>query len=453
MKKKPVITLNPISDYCNSATIKPVGTVVESCAPTSELTYLWSFPGGTPSSSTSLNPGSINYTKSGSYQATFSVSNSCGTTSLSRNFSVDLVLSPVIKPKTEKICSGNTFTVTPVTNGTDNVPAGTTFIWSTPAISPAGSISGAYAQATPMTSISQTLTNNTPNRATVTYTVSPISKVCPGPDFTITVIVDPLIDAGESIKKISCFGLSDGAIKLSVTGGIPFTTGNPYTFFWTGPNGFSSTNKDISNLKSGYYNLVIYDNGNCPFSKSYYVGEPDLFQFSGYKNDISCYGLNDGKIQINTSGGNKPYKYVWTKDGMPYAATTEDLTNLTPGVYGVTITEANNCNVLKETFTINEPPLLKLSFVSQVDILCYGYYTGEINVKTTGGRATGVSAGVFNYNYSWTGPNGFYSNVQNPRNLAAGTYNLTVTDNSGCTDELQVTLHQNDEIKLDYTKN
>lgn len=452
VKKKPVITLNPISDYCNSATIKPVGTVVESCAPTSELTYLWSFPGGTPSSSTSLNPGSINYTKSGSYQATFSVSNSCGTTSLSRNFSVDLVLSPVIKPKTEKICSGNTFTVTPVTNGTDNVPAGTTFIWSTPAISPAGSISGAYAQATPMTSISQTLTNNTPNRATVTYTVSPISKVCPGPDFTITVIVDPLIDAGESIKKISCFGLSDGAIKLSVTGGIPFTTGNPYTFSWTGPNGFSSTNKDISNLKSGYYNLVIYDNGNCPFSKSYYVGEPDLFQFSGYKNDISCYGLNDGKIQINTSGGNKPYKYVWTKDGMPYAATTEDLTNLTPGVYGVTITEANNCNVLKETFTINEPPLLKLSFVSQVDILCYGYYTGEINVKTTGGRATEVSAGVFNYNYSWTGPNGFYSNVQNPRNLAAGTYNLTVTDNSGCTDELQVTLHQNDEIKLDYTK-
>jgi gliding motility-associated-like protein len=452
VKKKPVVTLDPISDYCNSATIKPVGKVVESCSPTSELVYLWTFPGGTPSTSSSLNPGSINYTKSGKYQATFSVSNSCGTATATRDFSVDLVLSPVIKPKTVKICSGNSFTIVPVTDGTDNVPAGTTYIWSEPFISPAGSVSGAHAQTSPVTSIGQTLTNNTPNRATVTYTVSPISKVCPGPDFTITVTVDPLINAGEIVKKITCFGLSDGAISINVTGGIPFTTGKPYTFAWTGPNGFTSTAEDISNLKSGYYNLVISDNGNCPFSASYYVEEPAVFQFSGYKNDITCNGLNNGTIDLNPTGGNLPYKFVWTKDGNPYAATTEDLTNLGPGIYAVTITEANNCNILKGTYTIIDPPLLKVSFVSQVDILCYGYYTGEINVSTVGGRASEISPGVFDYNYNWTGPNGYSSTIQNPKNLAAGTYNLTVTDNSGCTDVLEVILKQNDEIKLNYTK-
>lgn len=452
VKKKPVISLEPISDFCNSATIKPVGKVEESCAPYSELTYLWSFPGGSPSTSTSLNPGSINYTQSGNYQAIFSVTNSCGTVTATRNFSVDLVLSPVIKPKTLKICSGNSFQVTPVTNGTDNVPAGTTYVWSAPVISPAGAVSGANAQTTPTMTIRQTLTNNTANPATVTYTVSPISTVCPGPDFTITVTVDPLINAGEVVKKISCYGLSDGAININVTGGIPFTTGNPYTFSWTGPNGFTSTDEDISNLKSGTYNLVIKDNGNCPFSKSYYVEEPGLFQFSGFKTDISCFGLNNGRINLTTTGGTQPYKYVWTKDGNPYPATTKDLTNLEPGVYGVTITEVNNCNILENTYTIIEPPLLKVSFESQVDILCYGYFTGEINVSTVGGRATETSPGVFNYNYRWTGPNGYSSNIQNPRNLAAGTYNLTVTDNSGCTDKLVVILKQNDEIKLTYTK-
>lgn len=452
VKKKPVISLEPISDFCNSATINPVGKVQESCAPSTELTYLWSFPGGSPSTSSALNPGAINYTQSGNYQAIFSVTNSCGTVTATRSFSVDLVLSPIIKPKTLKICSGNSFQVTPVTNGTDNVPAGTTYVWSTPIISPAGAVSGASSQTIPTTIISQTLTNNTATPATVTYTVSPISKVCPGPDFTITVTVDPLINAGEVIKKISCFGLIDGAISINVTGGIPFPTGAPYTYFWTGPNGFTSTDEDISNLKSGTYNLLIKDNGNCPFSQSYYVEEPELFQFSGFKTDISCFGLNNGRINLSPTGGTQPYKYVWTKNGNPYPETTKDLTNLGPGVYAVTITEVNNCNILKETYTIIEPPLLKVSFVSQVDILCYGYFTGEINVSTVGGRGTETSPGIFDYNYSWRGPNGYTSNVQNPRNLAAGTYNLTVTDNSGCTDELLVTLTQNDEIKLTYTK-
>ncbi|RYF21382.1 MAG: PKD domain-containing protein [Flavobacteriales bacterium] len=452
VKKKPVIKLDPISDYCKSATIRPVGTVVETCSPTSEITYLWSFPGGSPSSSTSLNPGSINYTKTGNYQATFSVTNSCGTTSVTRNFSVDMVLSPVITSKTIKICSGNSFQVTPVSNGIDNVPAGTTFVWSAPVISPPGAVSGAYGQSSPVTGINQTLTNNTASPATVTYTISPISKACPGPDFTITVTVDPLINAGETIKKITCYGLSDGTISLNVTGGIPFTTGKPYTFQWSGPDGFSSTDQNISNLKSGYYYLTIKDNGNCPFTASYYVEEPGLFQLYGSKNDISCFGLNDGTINVNVSGGTKPYNYVWTKDGNPYAANSGYLSNLEQGVYEVTITEVNNCNILKEKYTIIEPPLLEVSLKNQVDILCYGAYTGEIYVDVKGGRAAEVSPGIFNYNYYWTGPNGYSSYQKDLTNVAAGVYNLTVTDNSGCTDNLQVTLLQNDEIKLDYTK-
>lgn len=451
VKKPPTISLDPISNFCNSATINPVGKVIEYCGPSSDLSYSWSFPGGTPSTSTSLNPGPINYTTSGNYTATFSVITSCGTFSVPRSFSVNTVLSPIISAKTARICSGNSFTIIPRTGGGDNVPSGTTYTWSTPVVSPFGAVSGAFSQSSGVNSISQTLTNNTANPATVTYTVSPTAGSCPGPNFTVTITVDPLINANPVIKNTSCFGLDDGAINITVNGGIPFTTGAPYQFSWTGPNGFRSTDEDISNLLAGTYTLTITDNGNCPFTRSYQVNQPAKFSFSGSTRDISCHDVNDGQITLNVSGGTTPYTYVWTKDGNPFPG-TNNLRNLTEGVYSVTITEKNNCGILEDSYTIVNPPLLEVTLASQTDILCYGYNTGEINVDITGGRPISIVAGVANYSYFWTGPNGFTSTVKNPRNLYAGNYHLRVTDNSGCTDELDVVLKQNPEIKLTYTK-
>lgn len=451
VKKPPIITLDPISDFCNSATIHPVGKVIENCAPSSELTYSWSFPGGSPSTSSSLNPGSINYTTSGNYTAIFTVSNSCGSVSRSQNFSVNTVLSPIISPKTANICSGGTFAVIPRSGAGDNVPSGTTYTWSTPVISPSGAISGASAQLNPRTNISQTLINNTNNRATATYTVSPTAGSCPGPNFAVTVTIDPLINPNSVIRNTTCFGSADGAINLTVAGGIPFASGDPYKFSWIGPNNFTSTDEDISNLVAGTYNLTITDNGNCPFSITYTVNQPGKFAFTDFKTDISCHDLNNGQINLNVSGGTTPYVYVWTKDGNPFSS-TKDIRNLAEGVYHVTITEVNNCDILEQTYTIVNPPLLEVSLTRQKDILCYGYATGEIDVDVIGGRAVEINSGIFNYNYSWTGPNGFSSSFKNLRNLYAGTYRLRVTDNSGCVDNLEVVLTQNTEIKLEYTK-
>ncbi|MFC5683416.1 PKD domain-containing protein [Flavobacterium sp. MAHUQ-51] len=451
VKKPPTISLDPISNFCNSATINPIGKIVEYCGPSSDLSYSWSFPGGSPSSSTSLNPGPINYTTSGNYTATFSVITSCGTVTRSQTFSVNTVLSPIISAKTARICSGSSFTITPRTGGGDNVPSGTTYTWSTPVVSPAGAVSGAFSQSSGTNSISQTLTNNTANPATVTYTVSPTAGSCPGPNFTVTVNVDPLINANPVIKNSSCFEGNDGAINITVRGGIPFTTGAPYQFSWTGPNGFRSTNEDISNLVAGTYTLNITDNGNCPFSQNFTVGQPNQFSFSGSSRDISCHDRNDGQISLNVGGGTAPYTYVWTKDGNPFTG-TNNLRNLAAGVYKVKITEANNCNVLEDTYTIVNPPLLEVTLGSQTDILCYGYNTGEINVDVIGGRPTSIVGGNANYSYFWIGPNGYSSTVKNPRNLYAGNYRLRVTDNSGCTADLNVVLEQNPEIKLSATK-
>ncbi len=449
VKKPPVITLDPVSNFCQSASIFPKGTVEETCSPSSEITYIWSFPGGTPSTSTALNPGKVDYSTSGNYTVTFSVTNSCGTTTRTANFSVDLVLSPIISDKNTEICSGDTFNIRPTSNGTDNVPSGTTYTWSTPIVNPSGAVSGATAQSSPRSTISQTLTNNTSSPATVTYTVSPIAGTCPGPDFNITVTVNPLIDVTPNITNGTCFDSDDGSINITISGGIPFSTGNPYTISWTGPNGFNSTDEDINNLEPGSYTLRITDDGNCPFIRTYTVTEPGLFRFSDSKNDISCFGFDDGRINLNVSGGTLPYTYVWTKVGDPtFSESSEDLFSLTPGEYEVTITETNNCDILTGSYTIIEPPLLEVDLATPVEIiLCYGDFTGEIYVNATGGRPIGGT----NYRWAWTGPNGYRSSSQNLTGIEAGTYNLIVTDNSGCTENLQVIVPQNPQINIDYT--
>lgn len=453
VKTRPQIELDTISDFCESATINPVGRVLETCSPPSEITYLWSFPGGSPSSSTSLNPGSINYSASGNYTATFSVTNSCGTTSVSRTFTVDLVLSPIIQDKTQEICSGDTFSINPFSNGTDNVPSGTTYTWGNPIVSPAGSVGGASAQNSPRGNISQSLTNTTNAASTVTYTVSPIAGSCPGPDFKVVITVYPTISVSPIINNNTCFESDDGSIDINISGGIPFPTGSPFSISWTGPNGFTSSDEDISNLEPGYYNLEIIgdDNGFCPFNDRYYVGEPGQFRFTGnVPRDITCFGANDGFINLNIAGGNQPYSYIWTKDGSPFSFTGEDPQNLGPGVYTVEVRDANNCdpNPLTDSFTIIEPPLLEVNLVKAPDIiLCYGDFTGEIDVEANGGRPFNGT----DYQWSWTGPNGFRSSNQNLRNIESGTYNLTVTDSSGCTKQLSVFVDQNPQLMLDYT--
>ena len=195
---------------------------------------------------------------------------------------------------------------------------------------------------------------------------------------------------------------------------------------------------------------IFTDAGNCPFSSTYTVSEPGLFRITSNKTDISCFDFDDGQVSINTFGGTQPYNYSWTKDAVMFA-NSENLNNLEPGVYEVTVTELNNCDILIESFIIEEPTLLEVELVSQIDILCYGYFTGEIYINAFGGRANETSPGVFNYVYTWSGPNGFSNNNKNLTNIEAGTYDLVVRDNSGCTVDLQVVLTQNPEILMDYT--
>ncbi|MDO5980332.1 PKD domain-containing protein [Flavivirga spongiicola] len=360
---------------------------------------------------------------------------------------------PNISNKSLTICSGVSFNIIPDSSGGDTVPAGTQYTWTTPVINPTGTISGATNQTTPQSNISQTPINNTANPATVTYTVTPVSGNCTGTDFTITVTVNPSISITRNLTNSRCYLSNTGAIEITISGGIPFSTGTPYLISWTGPNGYTNSDEDISNLEPGIYTVTINDEGGCPFTDTFTILEPEELIFSSISfnpETISCFGADDGTINIDIHGGTIPYTYNWTRNGSSFS-NVEDLSNLGPGDYQVTVTDANNCTPIVQNFQIIEPPALNASLVNQVDIICFGDATGAININTTGGRPIEVSPGVFDYSYSWTGPNGYTSNLQNLSGLFAGTYNLTVTDKSNCTDTLQVILDQSDEIIIDFS--
>ncbi len=122
--------------------------------------------------------------------------------------------------------------------------------------------------------------------------------------------------------NISCNGATDGSITMIVIGGTA-----PYTYQWSN----SATTKDISNLVAGTYNVTVTDDNSVTATGSVTLLQPVILgktftpsNYNGY--NISIYGLDNGSINLEVSGGTPPYNYLWSN-----SATTKDISNLTAG--------------------------------------------------------------------------------------------------------------------------
>ncbi len=130
--------------------------------------------------------------------------------------------------------------------------------------------------------------------------------------------------------------------------------------------------------------------------------------------DVSCWGFNDGWIDVFPVGGQGPYVYVWDSPN----ASGSNPNNLPPGNYAVTVYDDNGCEG-STSVEINEPdPIILNTVGSSVD--CTAPNSGSIDLTITGG--------TFPFFINWS--NG--SSDEDPTGLAAGTYTVTVTDLGGC---------------------
>jgi gliding motility-associated-like protein len=256
------------------------------------------------------------------------------------------------------------------------------------------------------------------------YTLNVSDGLVPGCPIEVTpapVVVANVVPS-ESHTNVACYGDSTGMAVVTATGGTL-----PYTYSWnTTP---VQTNDTAFNLPAGTYTATVTDAGGC--SQNILVGitqgAPIVFSLDS-SFDVTCNGNGNGRIYISASGGTGSLSYSWSPGGY----TTQDVTNLTPGTYTVTITDGNGCTETI-TDTITEPstvtPLPGLP-VSSTDALCFGDSTGTAAVNTI------LLGGTPPYNYNWS-TGGTTSSISG---LWASSISLTITDANGCTVDTTLTI-------------
>ncbi len=223
------------------------------------------------------------------------------------------------------------------------------------------------------------------------------------------------LNATASSSSVSCFGGSNGAISLTVTGGT-----GAKTFAWSGPA--TATGQNPGGLITGNYNVTITDANNCTFSlPNINVSQPtDVVLTVSSKTNVDCKGNSTGSVTLSATGGVGGYTY--SNNGTTFQA-SPTFSGLAAGNYAFYVRDANLCqkSILVD---ITEPLNILASSVSNiVNANCFGASTGEL--------ALSVSGGTSPYSFNWSGPSA--ATGQNPTGLAAGSYAVTVTDANLCT--------------------
>lgn len=286
----------------------------------------------------------------------------------------------------------------------------------------------------------------------------------------------------ETITNTNCPDSEDGSILIQVAGGTP-----PYTYSWS--NG--ATTKDITGLSTGNYIFSVIDANDCGLSESFSVTSDNQGpQVSIIESGTLCSGstivlsTNDEFIsyewstgettpQISVSGQGQYSVRVTDPNGCsatdiinvnefppPVAnilvlqnnfcqgsgnavlssqisglsykwstgATTKSITVTQQGYYYLTVTNNADCEA-KDTFFLDIPDNLVSSSQILNGIACNGDSSALILPSGNGG--------IIPYQFTWlnlsTSQSSSYNMGDTITGQPAGTFVLTVTDNSGCT--------------------
>ncbi|WP_461077956.1 immunoglobulin domain-containing protein [Spirosoma flavus] len=224
-----------------------------------------------------------------------------------------------------------------------------------------------------------------------------------------------------SNTAVKCFGGADGTATVTATGSV----GN-YVYNWS--NG--ATTSAITSLTAGIYSVRVTDANGCQQTSSVDVAQPTRLLLSLQKDDVKCFGGNDGKVTPTATGGVGNYAYVWNT-----GATTPVLSGLVTGTYQLTITDANSC-IQTASVQVGQPATLLTLATSTTAAKCFNNRDGAANVTATGGGTA--------YTYQWnTG-----ANTLAISGLAAGAYSVQVTDNNGCVKSASVDITQPTQLVL-----
>jgi len=244
---------------------------------------------------------------------------------------------------------------------------------------------------------------------------STMVTILSGPEVTLTA------------TDATCQGVNDGSISTTVTGGTA-----PFTYTWSDTTIANVANP--TNLAVGTYDLTVTDANGCATTGSATINEGALITLNLTATDIVCSGINQGSINTVVTGGIAPYTYIWSDNNIGNIANPA---NLAAGTYGLMVVDANGCSAT-DSITINDGITITIN-LTPTNSVCGGMDAGSI--------LSTVSGGVEPYTYSWS--NGATTDTLG--NLAAGMYEVTVTDANGCQETAIATVNDGANISITLT--
>jgi len=212
---------------------------------------------------------------------------------------------------------------------------------------------------------------------------------------------------------------NDGSASIAASGGSA-----GYSYEWS----TGQTTQSISNLSNAAYSVTVTDQNNCSTTSNFNI-QPDTCSGLSVQlstADLSCYNSGDGNITSNVTGAVQPVNYVWSN-----GATTNDINNLSAGIYALTITDGSGCDAFAEV-EVRRPSKFIGIDLSLKDVTTAGGNDGEAIAVANGGTAP--------YTYNWSNGNSSTS----VSNLSPGNYTLNVRDANSCSSNKTFTINDVD---------
>ncbi len=231
----------------------------------------------------------------------------------------------------------------------------------------------------------------------------------------LDLILNPTV---KIVTEPKCFGSADGEINVTIANGIP-----PFQYnFGTG----FQNDKILAQIKAGKYDVKVKDNNGCIGNFLFDVVEPPKVEVAADTNNITCFGAKDGYSTAKGGGGVGNYSFAWSN-----GQKNVRVSDLAAGTYTVTATDGNGCTA-STSIVITQPAQIDVKVVKVKDVICNGDKTGSLSVIGIGGYAP--------YKYSIDGI--VFKSDTAFKDLAAGTYNITVKDSTACETTINVTIKQ-----------
>lgn len=247
------------------------------------------------------------------------------------------------------------------------------------------------------------------------YTVAPGESgdytllISDGTDCALSNVISvdaEFLELDITSTDLLCFDAADGTIDVQ----IPIGTG-PFTYTWSGGH----TGSSLNGLSAGVYSLTV-EGATCQIDTVIELEEPTPIEVVFNIQDESGCSSDDGEIQSTISGGaGAPYSIVWSN-----GETSADITGLAGGSYTITVTDGDGCEIenTASVLSVSAPTFSSLI----TDVSCNGGNDGVIEI---------VPDVAGTYTYDWDGG---VSSSATASSLSSGTYEVTVSDGSGCSE-------------------